>query len=57
MVIKVGSGKGLSGEIDAITGATISSKVVVSIINNGIAEWQALLQQASLEQPAPEEAP
>lgn len=57
MAIKAGSGKGLPGEIDAITGATISSKVVVNIINNGIAEWQTLLQQASLEQPAPEEAP
>ena len=55
--IKAGSGKGLPGEIDAITGATISSKVVVSIINNGIAEWQPMLQQANLEQIAPEEGP
>lgn len=55
--IKAGSGKGLPGEIDAITGATISSKVVVSIINNGIAEWQPLLEQADLEQIFPEEAP
>jgi electron transport complex protein RnfG len=50
--IKAGSGKGLPGEIDAITGATISSKVVVSIINNGIAEWQPLLEQG-----IPEETP
>lgn len=50
--IKAGSGKGLPGEIDAITGATISSKVVVSIINNGIADWQAVLQEG-----IPEEAP
>jgi electron transport complex protein RnfG len=57
VAIKAGSGKGLPGEIDAITGATISSKVVVSIINNGIADWQPLLQQAKLEQPVPEEAP
>ncbi|MBT8053802.1 MAG: FMN-binding protein [Xanthomonadales bacterium] len=55
--IKKGSGKGLPGEIDAITGATISSKVVVSIINNGIADWQGVLQQADLEQIVPEEAP
>ena len=55
--IKAGSGKGLPGEIDAITGATISSKVVVSIINNGIAEWQPVLEQAKLEQIAPEEGP
>lgn len=50
--IKAGSGKGLPGEIDAITGATISSKVVVSIINNGVADWQTVLQQG-----IPEEAP
>jgi electron transport complex protein RnfG len=50
--VKAGSGKGQPGEIDAITGATISSKVVVSIINNGIAEWQPVLQQG-----IPEEAP
>jgi electron transport complex protein RnfG len=55
--IKAGSGKGRPGEIDAITGATISSKVVVSIINNGIANWQPVLQRANLEQPVPEEAP
>ncbi len=56
VAIKAGSGKGLPGEIDAITGATISSKVVVSIINNGVAEWQPVLQQANLEQPVLEEA-
>ena len=56
VAIKAGTGKGLPGEIDAITGATISSKVVVSIINNGIAEWQPLLNGADLAQPAPEEA-
>jgi len=50
--IKAGSGKGAPGEIDAITGATISSKVVVSIINNGIAEWLPVLEQG-----IPEEAP
>ena len=57
VAIKAGTGKGLPGEIDAITGATISSKVVVSIINNGVADWQPLLQQIELEQPLPEEAP
>jgi electron transport complex protein RnfG len=60
--VKEGTGKGLPGEIDAITGATISSKVVVSIINNGVADWRPLLQQADLAQPMqddnrPEEAP
>lgn len=57
VAIKKGTGKGLPGEIDAITGATISSKVVVSIINNGVADWQPLLRQAELEQAMPEEAP
>ncbi len=57
VAIKAGSGKGQPGEIDAITGATISSKVVVSIINNGIAEWQPVLEQANLERNVPEEAP
>ena len=60
--VKEGTGKGLPDEIDAITGATISSKVVVSIINNGVADWRPLLQQADLAQPMqddtrPEEAP
>ena len=57
VAIKAGTGKGLPGEIDAITGATISSKVVVSIINNGIADWQPLLQQTDLEQTLAEDAP
>ena len=48
--IKAGSGKGLPGEIDSITGATISAKVVVSIINNGIASWQAGLEQGIPEE-------
>ena len=55
--VKAGSGKGLPGEIDAITGATISSKVVVSIINNGVADWRPLLQQIDLGPVTPEEAP
>lgn len=55
--VKAGAGKGLPGEIDAITGATISSKVVVSIINNGVADWRPLLQRTDLGQATPEEAP
>lgn len=50
VAIKAGSGKGLPGEIDAITGATISSKVVVSVINNGIAEWMPVLEKGIPEE-------
>jgi len=52
ITVKAGAGKGLPGEIDAITGATISSKAVVGIINHGLAEWQPVLAQG-----IPEEAP
>jgi len=43
--VKAGAGKGLPGEIDTITGATISSKVVISIINHGLEEWGPVLEQ------------
>ena len=42
---KPGAGKGLPGEIDTITGATISTKKVIEIINNGLAEWQPLIDR------------
>jgi len=50
--VKAGAGKGLPGEIDTITGATISSKVVISIINHGLEEWQPILEQGIPEPPA-----
>jgi electron transport complex protein RnfG len=43
--VKIGAGKGRPGEIDTITGATISSKVVISIINHGLEEWSPILEQ------------
>jgi len=43
--VKIGAGKGRPGEIDTITGATISSKVVISIINHGLEEWSPVLEQ------------
>ena len=43
--VKAGAGKGLPSEIDTITGATISSKVVISIINHGLEEWSPVLEQ------------
>jgi electron transport complex protein RnfG len=42
--VKSGTGKGLANEIDMITGATISSKTVIRIINNGLKEWTPVLE-------------
>jgi electron transport complex protein RnfG len=53
--VKAGAGKGLPGEIDTITGATISSKVVISIINHGMEEWQPILEQGIPQAPASSE--
>jgi electron transport complex protein RnfG len=52
VAVKAGAGKGLPGEIDTITGATISSKVVISIINHGLEEWLPVLEQGIPEAPA-----
>jgi electron transport complex protein RnfG len=43
--------KSKPNEIDAITGATISSKAVVRIINEGIARWQPRLPLPGNEPP------
>lgn len=50
--VKAGAGKGRPGEIDTITGATISSKAVINIINHGLEEWMPVLEQGI--PPAPE---
>lgn len=42
---KPGTGKGLPGEIDTITGATISSKKLIEIINHALEEWQPYMDQ------------
>lgn len=52
VAVKPGMGKGQPGEIDTITGATISSKIVISIINNGMKEWMPLIEQGIPEAPA-----
>ena len=52
--IKPGAGKGQPGEIDTITGATISTKKVIEIINNGLEEWKPYLDQG-LPQSSPVE--
>jgi len=43
--VKIGAGKGNPNEIDTITGATISSKVVIDIINHGLEEWMPVLDK------------
>ena len=50
--VKAGAGKGVPGEIDMITGATISSKVVIGIINNGLSEWNPIIEKCIPEAPA-----
>ena len=50
--VKAGAGKGLPNEIDTITGATISSKVVIDIINHGLEEWRPLIDQGIPQAPA-----
>ncbi len=50
--VKAGAGKGQPGEIDTITGATISSKAVINIINHGLDEWVPVLEQGIPPAPA-----
>lgn len=53
VAVKAGMGKGLPNEIDTITGATISSKVVINIINNGLKEWNPIIEKGIPDAPAP----
>jgi electron transport complex protein RnfG len=50
--VKIGAGKGKPNEIDTITGATISSKVVIDIINHGLEEWKPIIDQGIPQEPA-----
>jgi len=52
VAVKAGAGKGKPNEIDTITGATISSKVVINIINNGLKEWRPVIDQGIPQAPA-----
>lgn len=49
--VKIGAGKGKPNEIDTITGATISSKVVIDIINHGLEEWMPVIDQGIPQEP------
>ena len=55
-IVVVKDGRDQPHEVDAITGATISSKAVVKIINQGNAAWLASLPPAGEEPPAPRPA-
>jgi electron transport complex protein RnfG len=50
--VKEGTGKGEPNEIDMITGATISSKAVIQIINNALEEWKPILDKGIPQSPA-----
>ena len=50
--VKVGAGKGEPNEVDTITGATISSKAVIGIINHALAEWKPILDRGIPQAPA-----
>ncbi len=52
----VKGGRTAENEVDAITGATISSRSVVKIINEALRRWKPLLDQAE-PPPAPQEPP
>jgi len=43
--VKSGAGKGLPNEVDTITGATISSKALIGIINHAFTEWKPVLDK------------
>ena len=49
--VKAGAGKGMPNEIDTITGATISSKVVIDIINHGLEEWKPVIDRGIPQAP------
>ena len=47
--VKRGAGRGTAGEIDLITGATISSRAVISIINQRLEQLDPLLERYRAE--------
>jgi electron transport complex protein RnfG len=49
--VKPGAGKGGTGEVDLITGATISSRIVVRIINSALDRLGPALEHAAPEAP------
>jgi Na+-translocating ferredoxin:NAD+ oxidoreductase RnfG subunit len=45
--VKIGAGKGGKNEADLITGATISSRIVVRIINTALDRLRPALEQGA----------
>jgi electron transport complex protein RnfG len=57
-IVLVPKGSGTAPhEVDGITGATISSKAVVKILNASIARWSASLPEPGAEPPPPPTSP
>jgi len=54
--VKIGAGRGEPNEVDTITGATISSKAVIGIINHALEEWKPVLDQGIPALPASAQA-
>lgn len=50
--VKIGAGSGAANEIDTITGATISSKALIGIINHALEEWTPIIEQGIPDAPA-----
>ncbi len=48
--VKQGAGRGEENEIDMITGATISSRTVIDVINAAVLEWTPLLAEWTTEE-------
>lgn len=55
-ILVVKDGRDADNEVDAITGATISSKAVVKIINESVTFWKDKLPAPGSEPPAPKPA-
>jgi hypothetical protein len=53
--VKLGAGSGASNEVDMITGATISSRTVIDIINHRLEALGSALEE-HVPEPAPQAA-
>jgi len=56
-IVLVKGGRTADNEVDAITGATISSRAVVKILNTAHEAWRPRLEAAETPQPVAPETP